>query len=327
MPARPLIWAFAAAAVAAAAGYVVWRDLQGTGLPEGFARANGRLEAEQVEIATKFAGRVAEVLVEEGQTVDAGTVVARMDTRELDAQLRAAEAQARRAEHEKMQAQAAVAQRRSELAFAEKELDRAVVLHERGYYPTEKVDDRQTQLHTAQAAYNTALAVLDAAEAAIDSARAEVARLESMIEDMTLVAPRRGRIEYKLAQAGEVLGAGGRVVTLLDITDVYMTIFLPAAEAGRLALNDEARIVLDPVPQYVIPAKVTFVATEAQFTPKSVETAEEREKLMFRVKLTIPPDLLLRYEKQVKTGVRGVGYVRTRRDAVWPESLAVKLPP
>ena len=80
------------------------------------------------------------------------------------------------------------------------------------------------------------------------------------------------------------------------------------------------------LPGYVFPAKVTFVATEAQFTPKTVETAEEREKLMFRVKLTIAPELRKRYENQVKTGVRGIGYVRTERDAAWPDSLAVKLP-
>jgi HlyD family secretion protein len=105
-----------------------------------------------------------------------------------------------------------------------------------------------------------------------------------------------------------------------------MTVFLPASAAGPLALGSEARLILDPVPQYVVPATVTFVASEAQFTPKSVETQEERDKLMFRVKLSIAPALLKQYENQVKTGVRGVAYVRVRQDAVWPDNLAVKLP-
>jgi HlyD family secretion protein len=121
-----------------------------------------------------------------------------------------------------------------------------------------------------------------------------------------------------------VLAAGSPVLTLLDLTDV-MTVFLPASAAGPLALGRGAAI-LDPVPQYVVPATVSFVAGEAQFTPKSVETQEERDKLMFRVKLSIAPALLKQYEQQVKTGVRGVAYVRFRQDAAWPDSLSVKLP-
>lgn len=80
------------------------------------------------------------------------------------------------------------------------------------------------------------------------------------------------------------------------------------------------------MPQYVIPATISFVAADAQFTPKSVETADEREKLVFRAKLQLDRDLLARYHRQVKTGVRGLGFVRTSPKARWPDSLAVKLP-
>ena len=153
-----------------------------------------------------------------------------------------------------------------------------------------------------------------------------MARLQKQISDSTLLAPVGGRIQYKLAQPGEVLPAGGRVLTLLDLSEVYMTIFVPASVAGPLAIGDDARVTLDPLPGYVFPAKITFVATQAQFTPKTVETAEEREKLMFRVKLTIAPELRKRYEEQVKTGIRGIGFVRSGRDVTWPAKLAVKLP-
>ena len=104
------------------------------------------------------------------------------------------------------------------------------------------------------------------------------------------------------------------------------TIYLPAAEAGQLSLGDEARIIVDPLPQYVVPATISFVATDAQFTPKSVETAEERQKLMFRVKLQGDPKVLDKYHRQVKTGVRGLGFVRTDPKIAWPEELVVKLP-
>ncbi len=123
-----------------------------------------------------------------------------------------------------------------------------------------------------------------------------------------------------------MLGAGGRVATLLDLGDVYMTVFLPAADAGTLPIGAEARLVLDPIPQFTIPAAVSFVAPEAQFTPKTVETHDERADLMFRVKLQISPLLLKQHEQQVKTGVRGVAYVRVRQAAAWPDGLAVKLP-
>jgi HlyD family secretion protein len=313
------------AGAAIGGGYWWWQHLQG-GLPAGFASGNGRLEAEQVQIATKLAGRVVDILADEGDMVRAGTVLARMDDTELQARLRGAQAEVAQAVKAEAQAEATLAQRESERVLAKLEFGRALFLHQKGYFTTERLDQRRSTLDVAEASANAARASLDAAKAAIDTAEAAVAQLESQIGDTVLKAPRSGRVQYKLAQPGEVLAAGAAVLTLLDLTDVYMTIFLPASAAGPLALGSEARLVLDPVPQYVIPAKVTFVAADAQFTPKEVETAEEREKLMFRIKLAIPPDLLAKYEKQVKTGVRGVGYVRVRSDAVWPDSLAVKLP-
>ena len=312
-------------ALAGAGGWYWWQQ-QLNALPPYIAKANGRLEAEQVEIATKFPGRIAVVLAKEGDMVDAGTIVARMDTVELEAQLRNAEAQVERAQHEKVMAEAMIAQRDSERIFAAQELQRSTTLTAQGWSTREQLDQRRSQLRVAQAAYDTAVAAEHAADAMIAAGQADVARLNSQISDSTLVAPARGRIQYKLAQPGEVLPAGGRVLTLLDLSDVYLTIFVPASVAGRLTLGDEARGILDPEPGSVFPAKITFVATEAQFTPKTVETAEEREKLMFRVKLSAPPELLTRYINQIKTGVRGTGFVRTDREAPWPDSLTVKLP-
>jgi HlyD family secretion protein len=322
----PWIGGLAMAALVSAAAALVWHDANRDRLPDGIVKTNGRLEAEQVEIATKLAGRLVSVLVEEGQTVEAGAVIARLDAAEIEAQHRSAEAQLRRAEQVLRESKAAVALRTSERDFAQREFERVTELHRQGFAPTDRLEQRRTQRDTAEAARHAALAQRDQAVAVIDAARAELARLTAVLADTTLTAPRRGRVQYKLAHAGEVLGAGARVVTLLDLSDVYMTIFLPARDAGRLRLGDEARLVFDAAPQYVVPAKVTFVATEAQFTPKTVETREEREKLMFRVKLSIAPDLLARYEALVKSGVRGMAWLRTNREAQWPASLAVKLP-
>jgi HlyD family secretion protein len=303
-----------------------WWQQHLNALPPGIAMANGRLECEQVEIATKFQGRIAEVLAREGDMVNAGDVLARMDIVELEAQLAAAEADVKQAQHEVLQVQALIAQRDSERIFAQQELQRTSTLVAKGWSTGEKLDERHSEIKTAQAAYDAAVAGLDAAKAKVVADEAEVTRLKHQISDSTLVAPTFGRIQYKLAQPGEVLSAGGRVLTLLDLSDVYMTIFVPARVAGVLAIGDEARVTLDPVPGFVFPARVTFVATEAQFTPKTVETEEEREKLMFRVKLSVDPSIRKRYQTQVKTGLRGIGFVRTDPATPWPDRLAVKLP-
>src|SRR5262249_56011457 len=105
--------------------------------------------------------------------------------------------------------------------------------------------------------------------------------------------------------------AGERIGTVLDRKDVYMTMYLAAGQAGQLALGDEARMTLDPFPQYLIPATVSFVAADAQFTPKSVETAEERAKLMFRIKLQIDPSLLATSHNQMNTGFPPTPFLRT----------------
>ncbi|MCW2284407.1 HlyD family secretion protein [Rhodoblastus acidophilus] len=295
-------------------------------LPAGFASANGRLESEQVEIATKLPGRIAEVLVKEGEAVDQGQVLARMDVADIRAQLSAAEAQERRAQQAQVLAEAVIAQRESELKLADQELSRADALFEKGFATAALRDQRQSVKNVAFAALNAGKASLNDSIAAIDAARAEITRINTLLDDSALKAPRRGRIQYRLAQAGEVLGAGSRVLTLIDLTDVYMTVFVPAHVATLLAYNDDARLIIDAIPQYVIPAKVSFIASEAQFTPKVVETQEEREKLMFRVKLTLPPDLLRKYEQEVKTGVRGMAYLRIDPKKDWPDALKVKLP-
>ncbi len=122
------------------------------------------------------------------------------------------------------------------------------------------------------------------------------------------------------------MGPGGHVLNVVDLSDVYMTFFLPTNLVGRVRVGNEARIVLDAAPQFVIPAYISYVADVAQFTPKTVETKTEREKLMFRLKAQIPPDLLKQHIKIVKTGVPGVAYVLLDPNAEWPPNLAVRLP-
>jgi HlyD family secretion protein len=326
MPSHRVVLLAVGAAALAAVAIMIWILRAPGDPPEGFAKTNGRIEAERVDIATKFVGRLKTVRVKEGDLVKAGEVLAQLDTAELEAQLKEAEASKVQAERQLDQAAALVAQRNGELTLASLQLNRSLELVAKGVTSQEIVDQRQSAKRTAEAAVNAATAEVAVAKAAIEAAGARINRLSVDIEDHTLKAPRSGRIEYRLALPGEVLAAGGRVLTLLDLTDVYMTVFFPTSEAGRLRIGGEGRVIFDAAPQYVVPATVTFVASEAQFTPKYVETKIEREKLMFRVKLTLPPEILETYETVVKTGVPGVAYVKLSEDGEWPQRLSVKLP-
>ena len=341
-------------AVAALLGYYGWRALNDRGPGEGFVSGNGRIEATEIDVATKLAGRVEDVLVNEGAFVKAGEPLARMQIDTLNAQREEARAQHQQAinaaasaraqialrQSDKVAAQAVVVQRESELDAARRRLARAQTLSKEGASSIQLLDDDRARVKSAEAAVAAARAQVTAAEAAIQAAQAEevgarsaiaaaeatIARVQADIVDSELRAPRDGRVQYRVAQPGEVLGAGGKVLNLVDLSDVYMTFFLPEQAAGRVALGTEVHIVLDAAPQYVIPASVSYVASTAQFTPKTVETASERQKLMFRVKAQISPELLQRHLTQVKTGLPGVAWIKLDPDAEWPADLAVKVP-
>jgi HlyD family secretion protein len=335
--------------VLAIGGYFTWQKFENPGLPSDIASGNGRIEATEIDISTKTAGRIRDILVNEGEFVKAGQMLARMDTQQLEAQRRQAQAELQRAaigvdtagslvkqrEAERIAADAVVAQRNVELDAARIKLARSEQLARASTISQQILDDDRAAAQGARAAVAAAQAQFAASEvavasaqaqvidakAAVDAARAAIESIESDIDDSTLLAPRDGRVQYRLAQPGEVLSAGGRVLNMVDLGDVYMTFFLPTEQAGRVALGADIRLVLDAAPQYVIPARAIFVADVAQFTPKTVETVEERQKLMFRIKAQISPDLLRKYIQQVKTGLPGMAYVRLAPDAEWPKNL------
>jgi HlyD family secretion protein len=350
---KQTIWTLIGIVLAVAVA--LWWALRPSGLPEGIVSGNGRIEATEIDIATKAPGRIVEILVREGDFVHSGMVLARMDTNVLLSQQAEAQAQVRYAENayqtaqslvaqresEYNAAQAVVAQRRAELDAASKRLKRSQRLVGEGATPEQEVDDNRARVLGMQAAVGAAQAQVAAAGAGIEAAKSQVvesqslieaakatvARLQADIDDSVLKAPRDGRVQYRIAEPGEVLSAGGRVLNMVDLSDVYMTFFLPTEAAGRVALGSDIRLVFDAAPNYVIPAKASFVASVAQFTPKTVETENERLKLMFRVRAAIDPELLKRHIEYVKTGLPGMAYVKLDPAAAWPPELEIKLLP
>ena len=349
---RLILLAIAVAVLAA--GAYAWTTLRPQGPGNGLVSGNGRIEATEIDVAAKLGGRVQSIVVKEGDFVTAGQPLAHMQIDTLQAshdEARArhqqavaavanAEAQVAVRESDRQAALALVAQRQSELDAAQRRLARSQTLVREGASSDQEVDDdrarerslqaavvaSRAQAEAAQAAITAARTQVASARAAVTAAQATVARTKADIDDSALVAPRSGRVQYRIAQPGEVIGGGGKVLNLVDLSDVYMTFFLPEPVAGRLALGSEVRIVLDAAPQLVIPAKVSFVASTAQFTPKTVETASERQKMMFRVKAQIAPELLQKHVQLVKTGLPGMAWLKLDANAPWPAHLAVKLP-
>jgi len=313
--------------VAGILAYLVIGTGDGRDTPEGIASGNGRIEAVQVDISTKIPGRVDKVLAREGDLVRTGEELARIDTAQLSAQLLRAKADIASAQSQVAQADAQIAQVKAQLKLAERELNRAAKLVEKGHTSQEAFDTRLSKRDVAKANLAAAKAALVSRQRQVDAATAAHKEIETQINDCILRSPTVGRVLYRLAEEGEVLPSGGRVLTLVNLAEVYMEFFLKAADAHRLAIGSEARIVIDGT-DFAVPAKVIFVSPEAQFTPKQVETSSEREKLMFRIKVRVPTELVERHIDHVKTGIRGVAYVRPGSEPpAWPDWLEKRFDP
>ncbi len=312
---------FLAAVLAAGGAGFYWWEHAHSQLPAGISWGNGRLEADEIDIDTKFAGRIAELNADIGDMVTAGQVVARMDTRDLQESLKKAKAQVGQARHAIDEANANLEQQRTQQTLAVQELDRTQALLKNGWATKELFDQRKQALDGANAAVSAATDRVEQAERALDASKHDVGLYTVNIKDNDLVAPRDGRLQYRLANIGEVLPAGGKVFTMLDISYVYMDIYLPTLEAGKIKVGTDARILLDAYPNAPIPAKVSFIASEAQFTPKMVETQSERDKLMFRIRVRIDPERSRIHAESVRSGLPGVAYLRADPNVTWPKNL------
>ncbi len=340
---------FVVIAAMAAAGYMAWQKNQKEDLT-GIVSGNGRIEATEVNIASRLPGELLEVYVNEGDFVETGQSLARIKVLSLEAQLREVQAQQRQAESavvnaaalvsmrqsEKAAAEAVVEQRRTELVAARNRLARTEVLAKEGAASRQQLDDERADVKRVQAVLSAARAQVESTQSAIvaaqsqelsaqsqvDAVKATIERVNVDLDDAVLKSPLNARVQFRVAEQGEIIPAGGRVMNLIDLSDIYMTFFVPETVAGRIAIGSEVRLVLDTAKEVAIPARVSFVADKAQFTPKTVETEIERQKLMFRVKAKIDTDLLNKYPEQVKTGLPGMAYLKIDDSVAWPDFLS-----
>lgn len=285
-----------------------------------FYCGNGRLEATEVYVSSKIAGRIDQIFVKEGDLVYKGDKLVQMSLSTLNPNKAETEALIKVAEGELEMAKATVKRKESAFEGAEKEYRRQAKLVKSSASSIKEFEKTETAYKTAKADLEYSRANVISAQGKLDAKKAQLERIKADINDSLLVAAYDGRIQYLLAHEGEVLSAGGRAMNLVNLTDAYMTFFLPTRIAGQVRLGAEVKLVFDAVPEYPIYAKVSFVDPVAQFTPKSVETKVEREKLMFRVKANINADMLRKYIADVKTGLPGVAWVKLDPNASWSEA-------
>jgi len=317
-----LIWIVAAVvAIGGYFGYRHWLELQ-SALPKGIASGNGRIEAKLVDIAPKEALRVKEILVDEGDLVKPGQVLVRMDTATLDAQLAEAKLNVLAKKEQEAVSKATIVKREAEIELAKVEVRRSTALVAERAGSQRELDVRRTALKSTTAGLEEERAKLRTTEQEVNVAAASAATIQTRIDDAKLTSPVTGRVLYRLAEVGEVVSAGGKMLTLTNLNDVYMEIFLPSEQAAKIKDGAEARLTFDALPGVAVAGYVSFVSPEAQFTPKQVETKSEREKLMFRVKIRVPEKTVETHINRVKTGVRGVGYVKVDDSAEWPAFLS-----
>jgi HlyD family secretion protein len=319
---KTIKWIAAAAGAAVVLAIVVgvWVK-QKNKLPEGIASGNGRIEGKLVDISAKEALRVKQILVDEGALVRPGQVLVKMDTSTLEAELAGAEASVAQAQEKLAVSGAAIVKQKSAIGLADTEVKRSENLVREHAGSQQQLDVNRNQLDESRATLNEARASNKTSIQGVEVAKQNATTIQTRIDDATLKSPVTGRVLYRLAEPGEVLAAGGKALTLVNLEDVYMEIFLPSNMAGQIKVGAEARITVDFEPTRAVPAYVSFVSPEAQFTPKQVETKNEREKLMFRVKLQIPKEIASKYVDRIKTGVRGTGYVKLKGSAAWPAKL------
>ena len=390
--------------LAVAVAFAVYMNYKRTAdtTPEGFASSNGRLQLQNIDVASLRAGRVSQVLVHEGDLVEKGTPLVTLSSEELDTQLQGAEAAKSQAEAAKSQAEGRKSQAQAAKARAEGAVTRAMGTEKRaesGYARTQggvnqadaviaakkaqlqialdnlnntkalRKDDlvsiaelqqreqayqaakaevlaaqaakaqaaaggteaqagiveAQSGIAEAKAAVAEAQAGIEQAQAGINQAQSQINRVKSIQSDMYVRAPQAGRVEYRIVEVGNVIAPGSKVVTLVDPNNVYLEIFLPTDSSNQVQIGSPARIVLDGI-KAVLPAKVSFVANQSQFTPKSVETKNEREKMMYRVKLSLDPQVASRYQTLLKGGMTAQGYVQLDPSKAWSKDLEVKMP-
>ncbi len=279
------------------------------GADNGVIVASGHVEATEVTVSTKVPGHLERLAVDEGTVVQAGQEIARIDTTDTRLALQAARAELAAAQadlrlrkngsriEDIREAEAQVARSRADLQGAQEDLDRMEGLLATGSGTTKARDDARTRRDVAKAALDAAgererrlkagsrPEEIDAAQARVAAAEAQIAQLEQQLKDALITSPVAGVVTEKLAEAGELLARGTGIVVVTDLPNAWLNAYVSEPDLARLRLGQDAEVVTDDGQSRH--GRLSFLAKVAEFTPKNVQTRDERVKLVFRIKVAL----------------------------------------
>lgn len=271
------IKAFLAIALAAmvAAGVFLYIRAQGK-QANGHIKVSGNIEAQDVRISFRVSGKIAGLFADEGSAVKKGMTIASLETDELT--------------RIRDQAKASLKAAQAQLALDKADADRAQNLFSAGAISAQKKD--------------AALTRYDADQANVEALKASLELAETRLGFANLSSPIDGFVLVKSAEAGEVVQPGTTVFTAADLHDIWLTAYVNETDLGKVKLNQEAQVITDTYPGKAYKGRISFISQEAEFTPKQIQTSEERVKLVYRIKIKIDnPEL------ELKPGMPADGYI------------------
>lgn len=298
--------------VAAAAGF--WWFGRGSRNGAAGLSSSGVVEATEADLGFQLPGKIVMIGPREGDRVTSGEELAALDRTELDARLAVAQSQVDAAEsqltelergsrpEEIAQAEARLRAAREQAADADRDLERAQVLREGGAISQEALDKARTAQELARSNMDAASDALElvrqgprpetiaAQRARVQQAWAAVAQAQALLDQATIVAPFGGVVTVRHREPGETVAAGAPVLTIRDMEDRWVRIYVREDAIGRVSVGQAADVTSDSYPDRRFEGRVTFIASEAEFTPRNVQTPEERTRLVYAVKVRISGD-------------------------------------
>ena len=270
---------------------------------------NGRVEAREVAVSAKFGGKIVELKVNEGDYVKKDQLLAVIDSRALEADIEAQKAKSNEILKQISAVDAEINATNSDITFYTKELNRTKALIKQNFASQLELDKNNNTLDKTKAKLNSLIANKNSLQASYKSLLATIKAQEINLSDMKIYSPINGVVLYKLVENGEMISNGSRMFIMYNPDDLYMTIYMPSENAGQVKLGEKATVKLDAYKNKTFPATITFIADNAEFTPKEVETQKERQKLVFRVKLTFDDNS----NREAKPGMPGDGYIEIKK--------------
>lgn len=283
-------------------------------------RSNGRMEAESYDVSAMYPGRLEKLYVKEGDLVKKDEPMALISSTDQKNQLLIAENQATGLQSKLRQIEAKAEAARSKLELSKLQYTNAVSLSKQNLISPTELKMKKIQLDADKALLAEAQAGVDEVRNGIKEADLQITRLKDVIGEFELLSPANGKVEQSILDEGSIVPQGGRVFTVTREDEYHINVFYPTNVASQLKVGDEARVMVDGIDK-VFPATVDFVDNKTQFTPKFVETKNERAKFMFKVKVKIDPKVVAAYEGILKSGIPADAYVNVDPSKGFPSFL------